>query len=487
MPAPELETLVDAFAGLEVLVVGDALLDAWLHGAAPRLAREAPVPVVDVARRDDVPGGAANVAANAAALGARVSLAGVVGADRAGDDLLDGLARLGVDVSRVERPAGRTTQVKHRLVADGQIVVRFDEGSDEPLDETVEEALADRVAAAAASADVVLCAEYGGGSLPARVRAALATVAAERSDLVVLADGRDPTVLRELRPTVATPNWEEAVRLLGYEPEGERAVAVAGAADQILARTGARIVAVTLDSDGAVLLEAGRPAHRTYAARVEGEASCSGAGDTWAAAFALALAAGAETTTSAEIAAAAAAVAVAKPGTALCTGSELRHALLPPGKVVPDAGALTSLARRLRAEGRTIAFSNGCFDILHRGHVNFLSEAKALADVLVVGVNSDASVARLKGPERPLNGLADRLEVLAGLSCVDHLAAFDADRPEDLIRALEPDLYVKGGDYTPATLPEALLVESLGGEVRILGYLADRSTTRLVERVRARR
>ncbi len=478
-----LDALVTSFASLRVVVVGDAILDAYLHGAAPRIAREAPVPVVRVEGREDAPGGAANAAANAAALGARVSLLAVVGTDPAGDELLARLEAVGVDVTAVVRDPAWATPAKHRLSAAGQILVRWDDGSEGAPCATALAELARRVAGRGAGADVVIASAYDGGVLAPPVRAALAAL----DGPLVLADARDPRELRDVSPTVATPNWAEAMSLLapgGPASDAGRAQTVIAHRAELHTGTGARVVAVTLDADGAVVLEPGRPPHRTYAHPAE-ETCCAGAGDTWAAAFALALGAGATTTTAGEVAAAAAAVAVGKPGTALCSAEELRGALLPPGKVVPDPERLAALAEHHRREGRSVAFTNGCFDILHRGHVAFLAEAKALADVLVVGVNSDASVARLKGPDRPLNGLADRLEVLAGLSCVDHLVPFDSDRPEELLRTLRPSLYVKGGDYTPQTLPEAPLVGELGGEVRILGYLADRSTTRLVERVRS--
>jgi rfaE bifunctional protein nucleotidyltransferase chain/domain len=178
------------------------------------------------------------------------------------------------------------------------------------------------------------------------------------------------------------------------------------------------------------------------------------------------------------------AVVVAKPGTATCSPAEVRLKLLPGGKLVPDAERLATEGDRHRREGRRIVFTNGCFDILHRGHVALLNGAKQLGDVLVVAVNGDDSVRRLKGPERPINALADRLEVLAALSCVDHLVAFDEDRPEALLRALRPDVVVKGSDYRADAVPEAPLVRALGAELRILDAVPERSTTRIVERLR---
>jgi D-beta-D-heptose 7-phosphate kinase/D-beta-D-heptose 1-phosphate adenosyltransferase len=210
----------------------------------------------------------------------------------------------------------------------------------------------------------------------------------------------------------------------------------------------------------------------------------AGAGDTFVAAMALALAAGATTRAMGELACAAAAVVVRKDGTATCSASELREHLAPPGKLVRDLDRLVSRVEFLRRQGRRIGFTNGCFDLLHRGHVSHLHHARGLADVLIVGVNSDAGVRRLKGPGRPINPLDDRLHVLAALDCVDHLVPFDEDTAGNLIRALRPDVFVKGGNYTRANLPEVAVVEALGGVVEILPYLPDRSTTGLLERIR---
>ena len=247
--------------------------------------------------------------------------------------------------------------------------------------------------------------------------------------------------------------------------------------------TGARVAAVTLDCDGAVVCERGRPPYH-IAAPPARRPRVAGAGDTFVSVLALALAAGLDTPAMAELAAAAAAVVVAKDGTAACSADELREALSAPGKCVRDRDRLAARLAYLRRQGRRVVFTNGCFDLLHRGHVAHLHQAKALGDVLVVGVNSDAGARRLKGPGRPVNALEDRLQVLAALDCVDHLIDFDGDTACDLIRALRPDVFVKGGDYAGAPLPEAPLVEALGGAVHILPYLPHRSTAGLIDRIR---
>ncbi len=197
----------------------------------------------------------------------------------------------------------------------------------------------------------------------------------------------------------------------------------------------------------------------------------------------LSLAAGAGTTQAAEIASAAAAAVVAREGTAACDPEELRDRLVADSPVITDAQALQRRLELQRAEGRRIVFTNGCFDIIHRGHISYLNQAKSLGDILVVGVNTDEGVRRLKGAGRPINGLEDRVEVLAALSCVDYIVPFAEDTPASLLRLTRPHVFVKGGDYTRETLPEAALVEELGGRVRILPYVEDRSTSGLIERI----
>jgi len=491
-----LRRVVGAFAGLRVVVVGDAILDRWLHGRSTRLSREAPVPVLDLDERLDVPGGAANTAINLAALGAHVRLLAVVGDDEEGRALADATAAAGVDTDGVIRSPARRTMAKHRLTAAGQLLLRFDQGTTEVLDGEDEARLAAAVRAALADADALVVSDYEGGvRAPAVLRALARWRAGDVRACTV--DARSPAAWRSLRPTAVKPNYTEAARLLGLpvgEPPGrpspearnvvDRAAAVVEHGQRLLDRTGAAMAAVTLDTDGAVVLERGQPAYRTYAVPVE-RPQATGCGDTYVAALTLALAAGAGTVPSAELASAAAGVVVRKPGTAVCTAAELCEDDPAAVKRVADAAALTGLARTHRLAGRRLVFTNGCFDILHRGHVTYLSRAKALGDVLVVAVNADASVARLKGPARPINPLEDRLEVLAALSCVDHVVAFDHDSPVELLRAARPDVYVKGGDYTRDTLPEAPLVESLGGTVEILEYLEDRSTTGIIERITA--
>jgi D-beta-D-heptose 7-phosphate kinase/D-beta-D-heptose 1-phosphate adenosyltransferase len=481
MPS-DLAALVPRLAGLRLLVVGEAMLDAYLEGGSSRISAEAPVPVVAVGARRHGPGGAANAAANAAALGASVRFLSVTGDDRDGELLRDALAAYGVPPDDVLAEAGRETLAKSRVSAAGQMLVRFDTGSTGPLAARTEDALLERLDGALRDADAVLVSDYGYGVLSPRARARIAE-SQRRDPRVLVVDAKDLAAYRDAGVTAVKPNFEQAVALLGPAGTGARAEVVAELGGRILDATGAAIAAVTLDREGAVVLERGSAPYRTFARRSP-DSRAAGAGDTFAAALALALAAGADTPSAAELASAAAGVVVAKRGTSLCSAEELRAALAGGTKVVRDRARLDGLLARHREEGRTVVLTNGCFDLLHRGHVTYLSRAKTLGDVLVVGLNSDASVARLKGPERPLTPLDDRAHVLAALSGVDLVVPFEEDTPVELVRAVRPDVFVKGGDYTREMLPEARVVEELGGRVELLPYVEERSTTGLIERIR---
>jgi D-beta-D-heptose 7-phosphate kinase/D-beta-D-heptose 1-phosphate adenosyltransferase len=476
---------LESFSGLEVLVVGDVILDSYLYGATTGICREAPIPVVAVDRRSSAAGGAGNTAVNIAALGARTTLLSVTGEDDDGAQLRRVLRGHGLADSDVLLDSGRRTLAKRRLLAGDQMLARFDEGGRRPLPAAVDAELRRRLLLRAADCDVVVVSDYGYGVLGRRAIAALAELQRARPRVLVV-DARSLGRYREVGATAVKPNFDEVRPFLppGAATGAGRVAAVVAASAQLPAATGAGLVAVTLDRDGAVLCERGRPAYRTYT-RPMPNRRASGAGDSFTAALALALAAGADVPAAAEMAAAAAAVVVGRDGTSACSAADLREHLYDGAPRLEDWSRLADRVAFQRRQGRRMVFTNGCFDLLHRGHIDFLNHAKSLGDVLVVALNSDASMARIKGPGRPVNRLEDRAGVLAALSCVDHLASFDADTAAELVELLRPDVYAKGGDYTRAMVPEAPLVERLGGTVRILPYLEDRSTSAIIERVRA--
>ncbi len=475
-----------------ILVIGDVMLDGWWSGTIERLCREAPAPVVDVATRSSAPGGAANTAMNLAALGARVSVAGIIGKDDAGVALRQNLVDAGIDVQHLHSHADMVTTTKIRISSGGQVLLRIDDAATAVPAEALA-ALAASVHAAVEHQDAVLVCDYGTGVLADPVRAALGEALAEdgtsetapgKRPLTVI-DAHDPRPWAGLQPDLVTPNAQEAARLLDVRlPEGDgRVEVVSGHRETLLEATGARAVVVTLDKDGTVLLSAGGNSHRTWA-RPAAEKQASGAGDTFVAALTLARSAGLPLTASLDLAQAAADVVVHQPGTSVCSTTQLSRHLESFADTALGAEELALRVQAHRDHGQRIVLTNGCFDVLHSGHTRYLNQAKQLGDVLVVALNSDQSVRQLKGPGRPINGQADRAAVIAALSCVDYVTVFDTATAIPLIRQLRPDIYAKGGDYTPEMLAESGAVEECGGRVAILDYVAERSTTAVVQRIR---
>ncbi len=477
---------INTFPSLTVTVVGDVMLDAYLVGRAFRLSPEAPVPVVDVADQRYAPGGAANTAVNVRALGARCRLVSVCGDDPGGAALRTALRANNVADDDVLVVRGRATLAKQRVLAGQQVVVRFDEGSTQPVEPAMEVALIHRLRSAWRRSDAIIVSDYGYGVLTERVIAAMAELQS-RWPCVLAVDSKRLGAFRLAHPTVTKPNFEEARALLretnGVVPS-DRVTWATSRSDEIRDATGARIAAITLDADGAVVAEVGELPLRVHATRAA-QPHPAGAGDTYISALALALAGGASTEVAALVASTAADYVVTIEGTAPCPAAALQTLVARRLTVVEDRAELCALADAYRQLGRCVVLTNGCFDLLHAGHIACLTQARALGDVLFVGLNSDASVQRLKGPGRPINPLADRAAMLGALRCVDHVVPFDEDTPIDLVRQVRPHIFVKGGDYDAADLPEAATVAELGGAVHILPYVPNHSTTATVTRIRA--
>jgi D-beta-D-heptose 7-phosphate kinase/D-beta-D-heptose 1-phosphate adenosyltransferase len=479
----DLTRLLDDLAGLRVVVLGDVVLDCYLEGSSDRLCREAPVPNVTVSGRHDVPGAAGNTAVNVAALGGRAAFLGVVGDDPEGFAVRRALEGAGVVCDSLLTQPRRRTVAKHRVLAGACVVARFDQGDTDDIAPGIETQLLARLDDEFPGADAVIVSDYGSGVLTPRVIERLAAWQARRPRVIVADSRKRLAAFRAVGVTAIKPNADEALALLGDDPGASRADHIAQYGERLLELTGARLAAVTLDCDGGLLFERGQPPYRTYAPPTP-QPHVAGAGDTYVAALTLALTAGANPRAAVELAAVAASVVVTKDGTAICTDDELRDRLTTDGKLVCGLDRLAERAAALHQQGKRIVFTNGCFDLLHRGHVALLRHAKSFGDVLIVGVNSDASVRRVKGVGRPVNPLEDRLQVLAELGCVDVLAVFDGDTSEELVRAVRPTVFVKGGTYAATRIPEAALVEELGGVVRVLDQEQGYSTSRLIERIR---
>jgi D-beta-D-heptose 7-phosphate kinase/D-beta-D-heptose 1-phosphate adenosyltransferase len=370
------------------------------------------------------------------------------------------------------------------MIAGTHMLLRFDQGSTEAVSEATELRLIDALERSVPACDAVVVSDYGYGILTSAVRAALQRLLSQHAR-PLLVDAKDLRQYRHMHPHLIKPNYAEAVRLLG-EPEvrapATRVNQLIGNQNALLLETGARIAAVSLDEDGALLLQHSVEPYRVLA-RTEPRARAAGAGDSFLAALALAIAAQSDPEPAIELATAAAALAVQQDGTAVCSISRLRASITSAAPKLIDRAGLADKLSALKQAGKRIVFTNGCFDIVHRGHTSLLAEARGLGDVLVVGLNSDESVRELKGAGRPINCLADRAAVLSALSCVDYVVPFEEPSPELLIYAFRPDIFVKGGDYSMNSLPEARLVQELGGIVRILGYLDDHSTTGIIEKI----
>lgn len=431
------------------------------------------MPVVSLRERELSPGGAANTAANAAALGASVNLASRVGTDADGEALLSLLRSRGVGVDSVVR-TGAPTVAKHRLVVADQVVARFDEYAGTPVPGSDQRRVADALRLTVRESGALLVADYGLGLLGSDLREAVS--AARESFRLLVVDAHDLRLWRAARPHLVTPNWSELLHLLGVEPAAEtgRMRWVCGQRNSIVRAAQATWVAVTLDREGAVLL--GRDGS-CFVRRCEvtaADATTAGAGDAFAAAITLALQAGLRPDVALDLAGVAASVVVQRPRTAVCDASSLFSALTPAltassGPV--DLPTLRAICDGHRRAGRRVVLTNGCFDVLTRGHVTYLAQARALGDVLVVGMNSDGSAERVRGPGGTRNQAKDRAAVVSALRSVDHVVVFDEDTAVGLVETLRPHVYVKGGDYTEQMVPEAVAVRRCGGEVRLLGYV----------------
>ncbi len=464
------------FSRTRLLVVGDVMLDRYWQGPTARISPEAPVPVVRVEADEGRPGGAANVAVNAASLGSRVTLLGVTGDDEPAQVLASQLARAGVEC-RFERLAGVPTVTKLRVVSRHQQLIRLDFENGFPgLDPAH---LLDDFARVLADCDVVVLSDYAKGTLAAVDRFIGMARAAGRP---VLVDPKGSDFSRYRGATVVTPNLAELEAVVGRCAD-EPTLVERGA--RLVDDCGFESLLVTRGEHGMTLFERGqRPRHLPAQAREVYD--ITGAGDTVIAVLAAGIAAGLPLDAATALSNAAAGVVVGKLGTASVSVDELRAALVgqaPVRRGVLDEEALVAAVVGARARGETVVFTNGCFDILHAGHVAYLEEASRLGDRLIVAVNVDATVTELKGPGRPVNALANRVRVVAALGCVDWVVAFAEATPERLICRLLPDVLVKGGDHDPATIAGAACVRAAGGEVRALRYVEGLSTTRIIEAI----
>ena len=467
-----LQGLLDRIRGVAVACVGDLMLDRFVYGEVGRISPEAPIPVLRATRSIAMPGAVGNVARNVAALGGRARLAGVVGQDAAGQELAALIAaEPGID-DFLEARAEAATIVKTRFVAAGQQLLR--------LDDEVDGRREIEARAVFSEASIILLSDYAkGGVGDEAIRAALS------SGVPVIVDPKGRDFARYGAVDVIKPNAGELAAATGL-PVGTDAE-VEAALTALLDAVTAQAVVVTRAGKGMSLMRRGGSV-RHFPGRAREVFDVSGAGDTGLAALGLALGAGASLEQAVAFAILASGVVVGKAGTAVVTPAELieaemsQHALAAHAKVSP-VDELAAEVETWRRQGLKVGFTNGCFDILHRGHVAYLQQARSWCDRLIVALNTDASVRRLKGEGRPVNDLESRAVVLGGLSSVDRVTAFDDPTPIALIERLRPDVLIKGSDYTREGVVGGDLVESWGGEVRLADFRDGFSTTRTIEKL----
>tara|TARA_B100001059_G_scaffold146935_1_gene146762 strand:- start:7472 stop:8917 length:1446 start_codon:yes stop_codon:yes gene_type:complete len=473
----EMPALQDA----RVLVVGDVMLDRYYHGETSRISPEAPVAVVNVQGQEDRPGGASNVALNLAALGAAATLVGVVGRDSTADSLRKRLAAAGVQCEFLES-SNKPTITKLRVISKHQQLLRLD--FEKEFDASDTSGLGDNVEKNLLNSQILVLSDYSKGTLTDP--AALIGLA-RQLNIPVIVDPKGTDFEKYRGATLITPNL----------PEFEAVVGVCRTEEEIVDKGRGLMTSLQLESilitrgeNGMTLLRPTAP-ELHLPAKAQEVYDVTGAGDTVIAVLAAVIAV---VNTSSQqsladatrIANLAAGLAVGKLGTAAISGPELRRAVRDEensGKGVMSAAQLEATVRDAKFDGERIVFTNGCFDVIHAGHVGYLSEARQLGDRLVVAINGDSSVTRLKGMGRPINPVERRMAVLAGLEAVDWVVSFDSDTPESLLKALRPDTLVKGGDYAVAEVVGGDFVKSYGGDVKVLNFIDDCSTSAIVDRI----
>ncbi len=475
------------FSNISVLCVGDLMLDRYVYSDMERISPEAPVPVLLTKHTREMLGGAGNVASNVASLGGRAVLIGMLGRDASGDCLRRILAHLPRVVASCIDTNDRPTICKTRFIAANQQVVRADEESLQPLTAAEEAALLEAVRSWIGRVGAVVLSDYGKGMLNAATIAAVIG-AARAAGIPVFVDPKSPDFSQYRGATCITPNLKELAAASG-EAVGDEA-GVVRAARRVLAQAGAGAILATRSEKGMVLVEAGGEVH-SVPARAREVFDVSGAGDTVIATMALCHAAGRPLSQAMYVANAAASVVVSKLGTATATITEVMRELdaqeYEPGTAATSGVQKLERVRDLvvhwKEQGLVVGFTNGCFDVLHPGHVALLARARGECDRLVVALNTDASVRRLKGPTRPVNTLDARAEVMAAVRYVDCVVAFDGDTPLELIRELLPNVLVKGADYTVDRVVGADLVQAAGGRVVLANLVSGQSTTATITRM----
>ena len=473
------------FSSVCVLVAGDLILDRFWSGKTDRISREFPVPVVSVGSKASQAGGAGNTIMNCAALGAKVVAVGVVGDDSDGEELLGILSAVNVDCSNVQREKDYSTPVKLRISSRNINLLRVDQENTlaNEYHHRLAAQLEQRAIAKLSEADVVIISDYGQGGI---YRPVELIAAARKKNIPVLVDPQGSDYSRYSGATLLTPNLAEFEEATGCVGGSESKLIEQGRS--LIDKLGLTALLITRGENGMTLLLDTHPSEMHFPTQAREVYDVTGAGDTVIAVLATALAAGVDYSRAVQLANLAAGITVRYTGTAPVSLSEIRSELLQVsgrGQGILSQEQLLLMVENAREHSRKIVLSNGCFDIIHAGHIQTLTKAAQLGDRLIVAVNSDASVRRLKGKGRPINSLSRRMAVLSALAVVDWVVSFSEDSPKNLISLLRPDFLVKGGDYQLSQIGEAELVHSYGGKVHVMPLVEGSSTTAISDRLRS--
>lgn len=475
--------IIKRFRRRRILVVGDVILDRYLWGDVERTSPEAPVPIVTLRNQTATLGGAANVAANLASLGALPAVVGVIGLDEAGAEFRRVLGEIGVAPGGLVVDPLRPTTVKTRVIALGQQLIRLDKEQDSPLATSIAAKLMAKFRTELRRAGAVVLSDYGKGVLGRALCEAFIR-AARKSRVPVIVDPKGIDYAKYRGASVIKPNRKEAEAATGCRIDSAEGLSRAAAA--LLRQTGATGIVISRGGEGASVFERGnrKPVH--IAAQARSVYDVTGAGDSFIAAMALALAAGSDLPDAARLGNAAGSVVVGKLGAATVNSEELARAIQP-GSSSPSKIRSSSQLRReldaLRASGKQIIFTNGCFDLFHPGQIKFLEEARRLGDVLVVAINSDRSVRAVKGAPRPVLGQAERGSLLSSLDSVDFVVVFDELTPKSLVSMLRPDILVKGKSMQKTDIVGREIIEGYGGRVVVLPQMGSLTTDSVVRRI----
>lgn len=482
----DLGSQLEKLSGIRILVVGDYMLDRYLNGTVSRVSPEAPVPVVRILGKKLEMGGAGNVALNILALGGKVRALTDIGDDEGGSLLISQLADSGVDTQFIFRTPLRTTSIKTRIVAQNQQMLRYDEETISPVDEEFEKSVTIHLSEILENVDGVVLSDYGKGVLTPNITKLVISGAKEKG-LPVLVDPKGIDYGKYNGADYCTPNFKELKQAAGAE-ELNTEIEIRDAAQSICRLCGIENLLITRSEKGMSLVLGNSGEKRDYPALVKEVSDVTGAGDTVIAAFSMAVSAGIDPDSCCALSNLAASIVVSKFGTATASIFELQEAIKALRNTVENkiysVDELVEIANRLHQEEKKIVFTNGCYDIVHAGHIASFTKAKALGDVLIVAVNSDRSVKRLKGGNRPIVCLKDRLALLQAIEVIDYLTFFEEDTPQELIETIRPDVLVKGKDWEGKQVAGADFLALHGGHVEFIDLEEGLSTTSLVEKIK---